>query len=72
MKCLFDKGENICGALREKSCPGCKFAKTQEQFDADNARVAEMLRRRGLETYVYSGNDGLQHVSVRPITNGEG
>lgn len=31
-KCAFDKGEKICGALREKDCEKCSFYKTKKEL----------------------------------------
>ena len=31
-KCAFDKGSNICGALREKVCKNCSFYKTKKEL----------------------------------------
>ncbi len=42
--CVFDCGEE-CSALTERNCEGCRFYKTQEQFEQDqhSARVKNYL-----------------------------
>lgn len=42
-KCAFDKGEKICGALREKECENCAFYKTPKELAAGRERVDQRL-----------------------------
>lgn len=42
-KCAFDKGEKICGALREKECEKCSFYKTPEELAAGRERAEKRL-----------------------------
>lgn len=42
-KCAFDKGEKICGALREKECEKCSFYKTSKELAAGRERADQRL-----------------------------
>jgi hypothetical protein len=48
--CCFDCGDE-CTALRTKQCEGCKFFKTQYEFDTAHEQAAQLLYSKGLEAY---------------------
>lgn len=41
-------GKVECGALSEMQCAGCKFFKTEQQFNADLAAAEARLKSKGL------------------------
>lgn len=40
-KCFADIAPHRCTALKVKECKGCKFFKTQKQFDEDRKKADE-------------------------------
>ena len=54
--CYFDRG-SICGILSGvKKCKGCKFFKTDAEFQDDYDRAAKLLEKKGLESYQTADN----------------
>lgn len=59
--CYFDRGKNACAILSgKKKCNGCKFFKTDVQFEVDRNKARKILSDRGLESYESEG-----HVRTR-------
>lgn len=59
--CYFDRGKNACAILAgEKRCNGCKFFKTDVQFEVERNKARKTLSDRGLESYESEG-----HVRTR-------
>lgn len=51
-KCVFDNHNGGCGALIEKKCEGCKFFKTEQQFDDAQKQAALILDNKELQPKV--------------------
>ena len=60
--CLLGNRSTVCcvelvlrfeelAALRTKQCEGCKFFKTQYEFDTAHEQAAKLLYSKGLEAY---------------------
>jgi hypothetical protein len=61
--CYFEKGGNFCEALKYKECENCSFRKTEKEYHDARAKAEEILERKGLKPFEYSGADG-KHISV--------
>lgn len=42
-KCAFDYGEDMCYAVTEKQCKGCRFRKTQEELQEGRDKATKRL-----------------------------
>lgn len=51
IKCAFDK-DDICIALREKSCVGCPFYKSEENLKECRRKAEDRIERLPLETRI--------------------
>jgi hypothetical protein len=66
-------GGRSCKALRakeypsDKVCEKCKFFKTEKQFLEDVTLSEEMLKRKGLEQYTYTDEDGVKRMFVKKV-----
>lgn len=59
--CYFDRGKNACAILSgKKKCSGCKFFKTDVQFEVERNKARKTLSDRGLESYESDG-----HIKIR-------
>lgn len=65
MSCCFENGKK-CTILKRKRCWGCKFKKTQEEFDTDKKQAENSLANRRLGVFKDAKN-GVEIVTVRPI-----
>lgn len=65
-KCYFDKPNNYCSALTVKKCDGCKFRKTEKEYNAAVEHAKEILKAKRLivvERYV----DGINCISTERV-----
>ena len=42
-KCVFDYGEDMCYAVTEKQCIGCKFRKTEKELQEGRDKATKRL-----------------------------
>ena len=42
-KCGFDYGEDMCYAVTEKQCEGCRFRKTKEELQEGRDKATKRL-----------------------------
>lgn len=42
-KCVFDYGEDMCYAVTEKQCQGCRFRKTAEELQEGRDKATKRL-----------------------------
>jgi hypothetical protein len=42
-KCVFDYGEDMCYAVTEKQCEGCKFRKTEKELQEGRDKATKRL-----------------------------
>lgn len=47
-KCYFDNKPLSCSALKAKKCEGCKFRKTEKEYNECPRKVERILRNKGL------------------------
>lgn len=66
-KCKFDVRPGYCTALTEKECDGCKFYKTEKEFNEGLKRANEILCEKGLTPVVTTDENGKNIVSVQKI-----
>ena len=64
-ECYFDAGKR-CRALTCKECEGCKFRKTEEEFERDAANARRILYNKGLRP-ILKWEKNHQIVSVATI-----
>lgn len=65
-KCMFYYGNNFCKILKIQECDGCKFRKTEQQYNEAQKHSDEILAAKGLQRRLFS-KDGVQYISVRRI-----
>ncbi len=66
-KCNFDRGVRCAILTGFKTCTGCKFFKTKEQFEEDQRLSAISLTERGLVPIFYGDKVSVKKV-VKPRT----
>lgn len=65
-RCHFEF-DNICMALIEKKCEGCKFRKTTSEYTLAQAKAEQILRDKKLKgAVVGKGKDAI--MSTVPMT----
>ena len=65
--CIFRFGEQ-CSILNTKKCKGCKFKKTQEEWNEGQRKAEEILKSKGLEACEGVDLNGDRIITTRPIT----
>lgn len=69
--CIFRFGEQ-CSILNTKKCKGCKFKKTQEEWNEGQRKAEEILKAKGLEACEGVDLNGDRIITTRPITETPG
>lgn len=63
-KCYFDEYDNICAALAEKNCEGCKFYQSTAEYIDRQAKAEKILEDKGLKPIEYCDKCGVRHKYV--------
>lgn len=58
-ECVFaEHGKRRCSALKVYACEGCRFFKTEDEYNAGRAFAEHLLARKGLRPVVIFGDGG--------------
>jgi hypothetical protein len=58
-ECVFaEHGKRRCSALKVYDCEGCRFFKTEDEYNAGRAFAEHLLARKGLRPVVIFGDGG--------------
>lgn len=68
-RCMFDNGLQGCGVLDVRRCKGCKFRKSEKEFNKAQKEAERSLTRRGLRA-VRKDTDRGAVITVEKIGDG--
>lgn len=64
-RCCFDRGCKCAILSGKKSCDGCKFYKTQKQFEYAEKQAKKILAEKGYVRRYYDGIVSVQLMQSR-------